>query len=238
MILSLKIPLGATLLVKSGQKLDLGIPIYESKAEIDFPLRIADKLDVAPDKIFRYLKKFVGEKIEKGTTIAVKKSLFTTKKVISDRSGVIKEVNHHDGIVVISSPDEQQHVHLSALRGEVAEVAKNELKIKLADATDYPLKKSEDSFGGTIWYLKSDQESILTSGSVRNKIIIGQTINEFTQTKIGALGAAGIVSLLKPEHTTVPFALVQNIDDLKKVTEKSFTYCFVDHPHSRIVFYD
>src|SRR4030065_1627239 len=95
-------------LLKEGQMVDFETPFLQKKVEEEINIAIAKNLNVPPQKIFHYLKKFVGESIEKNETIASNKGLFTTKKVISKHSGLIKEINHSDGSITISSKNEVQ----------------------------------------------------------------------------------------------------------------------------------
>lgn len=240
MLLSLKLPNDTKLLVKAGQKLNFDTPFYRSKSEVEFTIAIAGKLDVPPNKIFHYLKRFVGETVEKGSVVAVKKNLLSTKKVISEKAGVIKEVNHHEGVLIISCMEGAESDHMANIKGEVAEIKKNEIKIKIDNGIEFPLKMASGGFGGKVLFVKSGNDHNLTETDVQGKIIIARSLSEFFVIKLEALGASGIVTLLKPESSngTLPFAYLKNIDDFEKIAKKTLSCCFVDATCSRIILYD
>lgn len=240
MLLSLKIPGGTKLLVKAGQKLDFDTPFYRSKSEVDFSIAIAGKLDVPPAKIFHYLKRFVGETVEKGSVVAVKKNLLSTTKVVSEKAGIIKEVNHHEGVLIISSMEGAESDHMANIKGEVSEIKTNEIKIKIADGIEFPLKIASGVFGGETLFVKSDTDQNLTETDVQGKVIIAKSLSDFFVIKLEALGAIGIVTLFKPDspHTSLPFGYLKNIDDFEKIAKKTLNCCFVDASCSRIILYD
>ena len=113
-------------LLKEGQDIDFETPFLKKKTESEVSISIAKNLNVSPQKIFHYLKKFVGETIEKDETLAVNKGIFSTKKIISKYSGLIKEINHSDGTITILSQEETENTVNSFFNGKVNKIKKNE----------------------------------------------------------------------------------------------------------------
>ncbi|MDO8741813.1 MAG: hypothetical protein Q7J11_01565, partial [Candidatus Roizmanbacteria bacterium] len=99
MLISVPISTADHCLLKEGQQVDFDTPFLEKKVEEEINISIAKNLGVSPQKIFHYLKKFVGESIEKNETIAINKGIFTSKKIVSKYAGQIKEINHSDGSI-------------------------------------------------------------------------------------------------------------------------------------------
>lgn len=94
MHLKIKLPETGECLIKVGDSVDFSTPFVLVNKAVEVQIPIAQKLGIKPDKIFRHLKKFVGEKLAKGDVIAAKKSLFSTQKIHAPSEGLIKEIDH------------------------------------------------------------------------------------------------------------------------------------------------
>ena len=112
MTIELKIPFSVHLLVKEDQLVDFKTPFFEFKTKKDINISVAKKLSIKPDKIFRYLKKLVGETIEKGEIIAEKKTFLSSKKIVSSHSGLIKEINHDLGEITLEINEKDEDTTL------------------------------------------------------------------------------------------------------------------------------
>src|SRR3989344_7551399 len=130
MNLSVTIPEDTKCLIKPGQFVDFNSPFLENKITSDITIPVSDKLHIPSDKIFNYLKKFVGDPIEEGEVIAEKKSLINNYTVVSSSKGVIKEINHQTGEITVSTTGIQSGYSKAYFKGEVVELEKKQLKIK------------------------------------------------------------------------------------------------------------
>ena len=223
-------------LLKEGQLVDFNTPFLEKKVEEEINIAIAKNLNVPPQKIFHYLKKFVGESIEKNETIASNKGLFTTKKVISKHSGLIKEINHSDGSITISSKTEVQNTINSFFKGKVDKIKKNEVTIEVEKGEQVPAKNVGVNFGGKTFY--SDNNSHFLSENIFNSIIVCENITSYLKAKAEALGCQGFLILSKlTEESGISHAQFKNIDDYKKIVKSKFPYCTVVNASSIIYFY-
>ncbi|MFN4212826.1 MAG: hypothetical protein ACK4FL_02580 [Microgenomates group bacterium] len=237
MQITISYPLSFNCLLKSGQNVDFNTFYLEKNITCDIEIPIAEKLGVKPVHIFRYLKKYVGEKIEKGEILALRKGLFTTSKIVSDNQGVIKEIDHHRGIVVISQIQEKTKAVKAFFKGEVLEVKKGSILLKVNKGEKFPVKTSTDNFGGEIFYLK-DPSLALSTAHLSGKILFTESVNGYLQSKTEALGATGFVLLTKlPQATDLQFAQIKNIDDFKKILKLNFPYCLITKENSTIYFY-
>jgi len=241
MIICLPIPNEANILVKTGEKVNLKTKIFETSKKALVKINIAKKLGIPPEKIFQYLKKFVDEKVTKGDKLASKKTLFSNKKVFSEYDGVFKEINHQTGEITLEINDQknqQKTEFFSPLIGEVYEVDKNIIKIKIKKGEIIELKeKAVDFFGGQFFILEKIEQII--AENIEKKIIITKEVDSFSQTKCEALGAFGFLTIKKlPNPTNLPVFQFKNIDDINKIKKEKFSYCFIEKNSSKIIFYE
>ncbi len=234
MILEILIPDNATCLLKAGNKVDFKEFFYEQKTNRNLEINIAEKLKIPPKNIFKYLKKFVGDTIEKGNTLAQVKSMFSHAKITSPVDGILKEVDHQKGIVVIDCMGEEPDKIIVFFKGEIVEIKKNMVRVKTGAAKDFEVKNCDKSFGGQIVFLKNQ---ILTSESVDEKIIVAKELSALDQVKLEALGAKGFITGKSLEDkTNLPHAEIKNWSDAEKAIA-DFSYCLINKENSRIYFY-
>ncbi|KKP61466.1 MAG: hypothetical protein UR54_C0001G0006 [Candidatus Roizmanbacteria bacterium GW2011_GWA2_34_18] len=222
--------------LKEGQLVDFNTPFLEKKVEEEINISVAKNLDVSPQKIFHYLKKFVGESIEKNEIIAINKGMFTTKKIVSKYSGLIKEINHSDGSITILSKAKIENTINSFFKGKVDKINKNEISIEVNEGEQLPAKNVSHNFGGKTFY--SDNNSDFLSENVFNSIIVCENITSYLKAKAEALGCQGFLSLSKlTEESGIPCAQFKNINDYKKIIKLKFPYCTIVNTSSIIYFY-
>src|SRR3989344_5524482 len=231
------IPDGVKCLLKTGQKVEFSTPYLENKVVNDITIPVAIKLNIASDKIFSYLKKFVGDSIEKNEIIAEKKGLIGKSKIISNSTGVIKEINHYSGEIIVSSPTSQKDQVLAFFQGEVSGIDKKQVKLEVQDAHEFICKQISADFGGETFYLKNAAESMFAP-QMSNKILVIESVTPYLLTKAEALGIEGFVSLKSPlQDSTIAKAQIRNIDDFKKVFPLNLPYCLINKQYSKIYFY-
>lgn len=223
-------------LLKEGQDVDFETPFLKKKTEAEVNISIAKNLNVSPQKIFHYLKKFVGETIEKDETLAVNKGIFSTKKIISKYSGLIKEINHSDGTITILSREETENTVNSFFKGKVNKIKKNEISIKVDKGEQFPGKNIIQNFGGKAFY--ANEVLDFNSENIYNSIIVCENMTSYYRSKAEALGCRGFLSLSKlTEDSGTPYAQLKNINDYKKIIKTKFTYCTILNSSGMIYFY-
>ncbi len=236
MIINIQIGEKSNYLIKEGDKVDFETPFREKFSQSTITIDIAKKLDIDPSKIFRYLKKLVGEEIKKNQIIASKHSLFNSIKLVSEYDGHIKEVNHNTGKITLNIDRNEKSIEKCFFKGKIKSIKDKEVKIEVNKGDEYSLKIVSTNFGGEALYLKNEDD--LYSSNVSKKIIIVDSISDYFQTKAEALGARGFVTLIKlPDPTELNQALIKNIDDVKKITKNNYPYCIVNQQDSKIIFY-
>lgn len=222
--------------LKENQEVDFETPFLQKKTEEEVNISIAKNLGVSPEKIFHYLKKFVGEVIEKDETIAINKGIFTTKKVVSKYSGLIKEINHSDGSITILSRTETENTINSFFKGKVEKIKKNEISIEVGKGEEYPGKNIEQNFGGKTFYANENLD--FNSENIFNSIVVCENITPYYKAKAEALGCKGFLSLSKlADDSDILNAQLKNINDYKKIIKTKFTYCTMLSNSSTIYFY-
>ena len=241
MIIDLPIPNEASVLVKAGDKVDLETKILTIAKKSLIRINVAKKLNITPEKIFQSLKKFVDDEIKKGDKLAYKKTLFSNKYVFSDYNGILKEINHQTGEVILEVDDQKNQIKkdfFSPLTGEVVAIEKNIIKIKIKKGETIELKqKASEIFGAKIFILENTEQ--LTANNIEKKLIIAEEINNLSQAKCEALGAFGFLTIKKLPNPTDLFNFqFKNLDDWNKIKKTNFTYCFIEKNSSKMIFYD
>jgi len=241
MIIDLPIPNEANVLVKAGDKVDLETKILTVAKKALIRINVAKKLNIAPEKIFQSLKKFVDDEIKKGDRLAYKKNLFFNQYILSDYNGILKEINHQTGEVILEVDDQKNQIKkdfFSPLTGEVVAIEKNIIKIKIKKGETIELKqKALEIFGAKIFILENTEQ--LTADSIEKKLIITEEISNLSQAKCEALGASGFLTIKKlPNPTNLFNNQFKNLDDWHKIKKTNFSYCFIEKNSSKMIFYD
>ncbi len=239
MIIQYPLPEEVELIIKKGDKIDFSTCLFENNQTEKIEINIADKLSINPKKIFHYLKKLVGEEVKKNDVLAIKEGLFSSKKILSPVDGIITEINHDQGSIIIKTNSDKKEKYLSIFKGIVDNIEKNFLKIKLNKGQSFSVKNKSDEFGGEIFIYNNQLFYDLKTEDVEGKIIISESLSSFEQIKLEALGAKAFVTLKSlPENTDIKSVLLKNIDDLKKINKEKFTYCSYIKNSDMIYFYD
>lgn len=236
MIIDLNVPQEVRLLVKRGQIVDFDTPLWEKNSEKKIEIDLAKKLGIKPGKIFDYLKKFIGDTVKKDEVIAEKRGLLIDKKIAAPEDGEITEVNHDTGVITLINLTNKKTIY-SFIKGEVIEVEKTKLKIKINDGHDYLIKKSEIDFGAKVYYYH--REDSLTADEIEKRIVVFEDLDSLNQIKIEALGAVAFVGA-KPllEPTQLPFFQLKNQKDIEAIFRYKKSACIILKEGSKIIFYD
>ena len=218
--------------IKVGEKVDFNTPLYLNKERSEERIEVATLLSIHPKKIFHHLKKNVGDSIVMGDLLAEKKSFFSDKKVTSHIEGVITEVDHIEGVVLIETQKET-HAQHCWFAGHVVEVSKKQVQIKIGKHTQLEAKYVEKDFGGMIWLLSEQQDT-----NSEYPVGIAERTTEYEVAKLEALGGTGLITTYKYEgDTSLPKAELKLKDSYKEAAAKQFSYCFAQAHHSTIILY-
>jgi len=236
MILTISLPDKGKMLFKVGQHISIGDPFNKTHVLNDVRIAIAAKLNIEPRNIFKHLKKNIGDKVNKDELMAEKKSLFSLKQYKSEYEGLIKEIDHIEGIVLLEVTQEEQK-NCAYFTGEVVEINKQKLKLKVGKGKVFDVKDISVDFGGPVVFQK-ENPNILTEEEINKKVYCSRKLLGYEQMKIEALGAVGIISLHSlPEDSSIPFAQISEIKQWDELVSSSFLYCIADKKSSKIYFY-
>ncbi len=236
MIVNIEIPEDSRCLLKLGQKVALGAPYLENKINLDKTISISKELNIKPKKIFQFLKKFVGDKVKKDEVLAIKKNFFGEKKFLSPFDGIIKEIDHEGGDIVLTINEKNKKTYPAYFKGEVVDLKKDFFSLDIGRGEEFPIKKIKNNFGGEVFLWEEKKIHQLTEENINGKIIVANSISELIIAKIEALGAAGVVTNDKIK-TEILSAQLKNQFDLEKLRTKNYSYCLVDKNLSKIYFY-
>lgn len=239
MDITITLPTNVTFLINNNQEVDFETVIYEIVETDEVRIPLAQKLKIKPEKIFKHLSKFVGEEITEGEIIAVKKQIFSDLRYLSEHAGIIKEINHETGELVVLTTTNKHKRQKSFFKGIIKEIIGNQITILLPVKTKrFPLIKACSDFGGPIILLKTLKDP-LTEAEVKNKVIISESINPYSQSKLEALGIEGFITL-KPLATSsdIPQARLKNIDDFSQLVDYNLKYCLIIEKDNNIYFYN
>lgn len=225
-------------LIKVGQKVDFATPLYEEKTMREVKVYISQKIDVSPKKIFQYVKKLVGDSVDRGEIIAEKKAFMGGKSYKSEVSGILKEINHVDGSVLIDVATSESTVLNSFFKGEITSLTPLEIHLKVEKSKEYEAKdQGGKPFGGPVFYMKHETDPY-SEEEIAGRVIVSQAVSSYTQMKMEALGASGFVTLHHiTESTEVPRAAFKQIKDYEDACKHKLSYCFVNGKTGKIVFY-
>jgi len=135
----------------------------------------------------------VGDSILTGDLLAEKKSFFSDKKVTSHIEGVITEIDHIEGVVLIET-QKVTHVEYCYFAGHVVEVSQKQIQIKIGKHVQVEAKYVEKDFGGSLWFLAENSLS-----SPEFPVGIGERVTEYEVAKLEALGGRGLITAYKYE---------------------------------------
>lgn len=243
MQLTVTIPKDWELSVREKDTVDFSTPIIHSTVMKPAAIPLAQIINIAPKKIFTVLKKFVGEEVKKGDLIAFNKGFLFSKKYISEYDGILKEVNHNDGHIVIDYRTEEKNTRDSFFKGLIESVADDgpmftKIQIKAEKVADYEIVEPSDYFGGPVSYFEMQLLPTATEDMVAGKVICVEALKSYDLSKLEALGAKAFLTVESlPEQSHTPSGKITNIESWKKIMEAKLPYCTVDREKSTIFFY-
>lgn len=239
MIITLTLPNNTHLIAKKGEIINFGDPLYEIESRKEIIINIADKLGIRPENIFRYMVKVIGDKVKKGELIAKKKDFIRSQKIFSDYDGIIREINHQRGEVVLAMDKNNQKIVQSHFKGTIEDIKKNQLKIKIENGKEFDLKDINQDGGGEVFYFKKESLFFsITEEQIENKIIVLENLKSHIETKCEALDCAGFLFLGGKMISNLPSAKIKNIDDYRGICELEKKYVIFSKEDKIGIMYD
>lgn len=226
------------LLIKQGQDVDFATLLSKKGSEEQKIIPLSVLLKIPPEKIFLYLKKFVGEEVTRGELLAEKKSVLGKKQYLSEYEGLIKEIDHEKGNLVLTIQAETKQVLNAYFKGKIEDTKKNEITLIVKDMKRFELKEATTDFGGEVFFIDESSLGTVMPELVKNKVILVESIKPYNQSKLEVMGVIGFVSIQGLSDTTPPpFARIKNLDDWDQIKKLKLPYCLVDKKTAVIYFY-
>ena len=237
MKLVVKIPPHKELLVSSEQEVDIDSPFLKVNSPKKTSVPIAQSLGISPKKIFLHLKKFVGDSIKPGDLLAEHKTFLSAKQFLSDVEGIITEIDHQTGSIIIEAVSNDADVLNCFFRGTVGEVSPPDiLELRVNQANEYPIFPIKEYIGGAVSYYTGVH---LSEDEIENRLIIAEEIVPYDQIKYETLGARGFITLHElKKKTDIPAIKMKQIDHFEEIIHNRFPYGILGNDHTTMFFYE
>lgn len=203
-LLPVNIPIGFTLLVKSGDVLVAGQVIAKRNAmSRDKRIPLADLLEVTPKKAARYLRKTPGDALRLGEIIAGKSSFITTTEVVSGISGVMTGFDSESGDMLVEKSGEAEESGeaeiVSPFDGSVTDCQENRIMLTTRDGGLMGLRGTGGSAQGELILVDSAPENPVEGAHITvamiGNIILGSLFTKEALAKASGMGVSGVVTL-------------------------------------------
>ena len=237
MKIQVKIPDKAKILVNNGDKVNFKTPLYSKSKKRKIRVPLSSSMGFKPDKIFRVIKKVIGDELKKGDILAEHKDFFSTKRYLSEVNGIIREIDHINGFVVIEENSDGSSICNCHFTGTIDGVYDGYLELDVEDARKVKVNSVVSDLGGIIFYhLTSDGK--LTEDEVNGACIFVNDMDPIETTKLETLGAKAII--LNKE--IVPLSkitkiIIESEEDFKNLESKKYPYLIVSHEPNTVIFY-
>ncbi|MFO0703835.1 MAG: hypothetical protein U0525_03880 [Patescibacteria group bacterium] len=242
--ISIKIDPSWKLLVGVGDEVTMDTAIAttgEEEKPTSHVIPLAKTLNFSPDKIFKFLKKNIGQQIHRGEVVAEKDGMFSSKKFVSEFSGSIVSVNHHNGEITIEEKSSKNGLVTikSMVVGKVSKTDDNELIIKTGNSMKIKVSGSfQKRIGGNVIVSDNTKAILLTLPEVKGAVIFVPNASDYVVSKLNALGAAYII-------TTSDVTIVSNdliledasVDNLNKIIDFDPKYIYGEPGETEITLY-
>lgn len=226
------------LMIKAGQEVDFQTPLIKKVYTTDVKINISKKLQIPPQNIFMHMAKVVGDEIQKGEVLAKKKTLISEKNYSSEYTGIIKEINHNEGSLLISTKTKKEEITNAYFKGKVEEVKKNEVTLEVKKAKVFQAKNVSEDFGGGVLFAENKNLERLNEEDIKNKVLFADTIKSYNRVKFEVMGILGFVTIQDvSEESGSPRATLKSGPDLQEIKELEYPYCLVSKKNNLIYLY-
>ena len=233
-----KIPSNAEILIQTGQKVDFSTPFMQKKGKKKMEIPLARTLHFHPEKIFLNLKKVIGDRVQKGEMLAEHKAFLSTKQYFSKVDGIISEVNHITGNLILDIESSDLHITNCFFTGEVMAIHEDHIEIGVNKMQKFETTEALDHYGGAqVFYLEN--AASCAEEDVEAKYVCTTLIDPLAHIKIEAFGAqAYITDTKKNVNGTIKQIVLQNPEDFQEIKNHKYPYCLVGFDNTSIFLYE
>ena len=201
---------------------------------------IAEILRFKPSKIFKHLKKNIGDKIYKGDILATKDGIFSTKKYIADSDGMLTGINHHIGEITLEKSTYDSNISsiCALVDGSVASIDQKSLEIKVGKTIVINIKQPLNvRFGGKVVITDNSQAILLSLPQVEDNIIVAQELSEYILSKLEALGARFIITSRSLSKVSPICIVVDKDNDIQAIVDFAPHAMYANATENFLTFY-
>jgi len=232
-----KIPQNVEMLIEAGQRVDFTTPLLKSSGKKTIEIPIAEIMRFSPDKIFLKLTKTIGDRIQQGDLLAEDKGMFGSKRYFSQIDGILKEINHMAGALLIEQDGGEADVKHCFFTGEVEAIYDGYLDLKVKNAHKVETQDPVEYIGAEVFY--SPQEGALyVEEDINGKCIVTSELNPMDHSKIEALGARGVISVRKFPSMTLTQIILHKPEDFEIILSKRYPFVIVGPEENTLYFYE
>ena len=232
-----KIPQSSEMLIEAGQRVDFTTPLLKRKGKTIVEIPLAEIMRFEPEKIFLKLKKTIGDRITQGDLLAEDKSMFGSKRYLSQIDGILKEINHVNGSLLIEQNGGESDTMHCFFTGEVEAIYDGYLDLKVKNAHKVETSEPIDYIGAEVFY-NSEGNGGIVEDDINGKCIVTKELNSMDHSKIEALGARGIISVRKFPSISLTQIILDNPEDFETILSKRYPFIIVGPEENTLYFYE
>jgi len=206
--ITVQIPSGARILVSEDEKVtDATLLAKIDEEEESTPLDLAKILKIKPSSISKYLTRKIGEAIEEGDIVAVKKSVFSQTAVKSPHAGTIYGMDLATGVLVIQTKKSVPKKVISPVSGKIKSIKSNSIEVETEAIVYEGIMGSGNKVRGFLKYISDGRVGVMDGmeADFGGVIAMVGNLTAAAMVKFDVLGVTGIVALNKMDETNLPF---------------------------------
>ncbi|MBU2632534.1 hypothetical protein KKG52_02350 [Patescibacteria group bacterium] len=249
MQLPIDLPIGYKATVSTSATVNAG-DIIANKTQLtnDKAFNICKEINVSPKKALKYLRKNLGDSIEKGDIIAIKKSFLRLGRKVARTpfTGTITKFEEDTGNLIIRANVKLELAE--SIKTPISGVVEKIEEDRIIIAADKEIVTAKIATGGNCsGKLMEVSVEILDSDNlpenIKDKILIGKKITKSAIFKAFAIGARGLIFLdiseddleeLERAKTNNAFAIISE-EDYEKTLKNSGKDVYLDSGSKSIV---
>lgn len=232
-----KIPQNSEVLIEAGQRVDFSTPLLKRKGKKSIHIPLAEIMKFPPDKIFLRLKKTIGDRVQQGDLLAEEKSMFGSKRYFSQIDGILKEINHVQGSLIIEQDSNDKDVISCFFSGEIDAIYDGYLDLKVHHAHKVETAEPIEYIGSEIYYSPSG-DTVFVEEDINGKCIVTTELKPMDHSKIEALGARGLIVMEKIPSISLTQIILPKTSDFETIQTKKFPFVIVGPEENTLYFYE
>ncbi|MBI2026014.1 MAG: hypothetical protein HYT06_01390 [Candidatus Levybacteria bacterium] len=188
-LLPINLPKNVEILVSKGQKVVVGQTLATTKSFLSNIIHLSD-FGITPQNLKSSLKKNLGDRLQTGDTLASKKKLFGSQKILSEQEGTISKIDEQTCDIYVKTEVGEAKPLISPVEGLI-EICNNEqIVIKtIKNAISVSEAFGKDAIGN-LECLKS----VFLTEAIEGKIIAIEKLTKVLFYKALGLSAIGIIT--------------------------------------------